>query len=195
MATSRAHLTDLPPGFMITRVLQLMFTLIVLSLTIFISVEDIGRVGSLGQHSVITVVSLNPILHIYNAFPNNRPGNIDSHCSHLDHPRNLQNAASLQLLGSLGHGTTLFGALGFRLCILYGYRVQRDWPVPHEIRPLYGHVGAILLGPPERISLPRRRQLQIRRYRLCRRSGSAVDRVHDCRERVHCAPQACRRAL
>jgi hypothetical protein len=42
MATSRAHLTALPPGFITVRIMQLLFTAATLSLSAFMIVED-GR--------------------------------------------------------------------------------------------------------------------------------------------------------
>lgn len=40
MATSRAHLTALPRGFIVVRILQFLFTIAILGLLIFMIIED-----------------------------------------------------------------------------------------------------------------------------------------------------------
>jgi hypothetical protein len=52
MATSRAHLTALPQGFIIVRIMQLLFTAATLSLSIFMIVED----GNFAQYVVMITV-------------------------------------------------------------------------------------------------------------------------------------------
>jgi hypothetical protein len=52
MATSRAHLTALPRGFVTIRILQLLFTAATLSLSVFMIVED----GRSAQYVVMITV-------------------------------------------------------------------------------------------------------------------------------------------